>query len=105
MTTKEQRYAQATERAACQVTDSFEDWTEFLKMAGRLYKYPFDQQLLVYAQRQFRSVRRRSARPVRPAPRVRGQRSAAGRPAPRPRRPRRTDFPKANLQTSPFGDS
>ena len=51
MATKEQRYAQATERAACQVTDSFEDWTEFLKMAGRLYKYPFDQQLLIYAQR------------------------------------------------------
>ena len=51
MATKEQRYAQATERVACQVTDSFEDWTEFLKMAGRLYKYPFDQQLLIYAQR------------------------------------------------------
>ena len=51
MATKEQRYAQATEQAACQVTDSFEDWTEFLKMAGRLYKYPFDQQLLIYAQR------------------------------------------------------
>ena len=51
MATKEQRYAQATERAACQVTDSFEDWTGFLAMAGRLYKYPFDQQLMVYIQR------------------------------------------------------
>ena len=51
MATKEQRYAQATEQVACQVADSFEDWTGFLAMAGRLYKYPFDQQLLVYAQR------------------------------------------------------
>ena len=51
MATKEQRYAQATEQVACQVADSFEDWTGFLAMAGRLYKYPFDQQLLIYAQR------------------------------------------------------
>ena len=51
MATKEQRYAQATEQVACQVADSFEDWTGFLAMAGRLYKYPFDQQLMIYAQR------------------------------------------------------
>ena len=39
------------EQAACQVTNSFKDWTGFLAMAGRLYKYPFDQQLMVYVQR------------------------------------------------------
>ena len=33
------------------MTNSFKDWTGFLAMAGRLYKYPFDQQLMVYVQR------------------------------------------------------
>ena len=48
---KEQLYASVAQRLSCQITDDFHDWTEFLKTAGRLYKYPFDQQLLIYAQR------------------------------------------------------
>ena len=48
---KEQLYANAAQRVSCQITDDFHDWTEFLKTAGRLYKYPFEQQLLIYAQR------------------------------------------------------
>ena len=48
---KEQLYANAAQWVSCQITDDFHDWTEFLKTAGRLYKYPFEQQLLIYAQR------------------------------------------------------
>ena len=48
---KEQLYASVAQQVSRQITDDFHDWTEFLRMAGRLYKYPFDQQLLVYAQR------------------------------------------------------
>ena len=48
---KEQLYASVAQQVSRQITEDFHDWTEFLRMAGRLYKYPFDQQLLVYAQR------------------------------------------------------
>ena len=48
---KEQLYANVAQQVSRQITDDFHDWTEFLRMAGRLYKYPFDQQLLIYAQR------------------------------------------------------
>ena len=44
-------YAEIAVQAAIQVTDSFADWTGFLTTAGRLYKYPFEDQLLIYAQR------------------------------------------------------
>ena len=36
---------------ARRITDSREQWTDFLRLAGRLYKYPFAEQLLIYAQR------------------------------------------------------
>ena len=48
---KEQLYASVAQQVSRQITDDFHDWTEFLRMAGRLYKYPFYQQLLIYAQR------------------------------------------------------
>ena len=44
-----EQYAELTERAR-RVTNSLADWTAFLAFAGRLYKYPFDQQLMIYAQ-------------------------------------------------------
>ena len=36
---------------ARQITASREEWTNFLRLSGRLYKYPFAEQLLIYAQR------------------------------------------------------
>ena len=44
-----EQYAELTERTARRVTSSLADWTAFLAFAGRLYKYPFDQQLMIYA--------------------------------------------------------
>lgn len=46
-----EQYAELTERTALRITNSLADWTAFLAFAGRLYKYPFDQQLMIYAQR------------------------------------------------------
>ncbi|MCL2047146.1 MAG: bifunctional class I SAM-dependent methyltransferase/DEAD/DEAH box helicase [Defluviitaleaceae bacterium] len=34
-----------------QVTESMSSWTNFLSTAGRLYKYPFEEQLMIHAQR------------------------------------------------------
>ena len=49
--TKLQFFSELADRQARQVTGSREDWTGFLETAGRLYKYPFDEQLMIYAQR------------------------------------------------------
>ncbi|MBR0281595.1 MAG: hypothetical protein IJQ81_08390 [Oscillibacter sp.] len=46
-----EQYAELIERTARRITNSLADWTAFLAFAGRLYKYPFDQQLMIYAQR------------------------------------------------------
>ena len=46
-----QAFAQMAEQAACQLTGSRERWTAFLTTAARLYKYPYDEQLLIFAQR------------------------------------------------------
>jgi hypothetical protein len=43
--------AQMADRAATQITASHESWTDFLKTAARLYKYPYHEQLMIYAQR------------------------------------------------------
>lgn len=37
--------------AARQVAGSYRSWTGFLETAARLYKYPFNEQLMIYAQR------------------------------------------------------
>ena len=44
-------YSELADRTAHQITNSFSEWTAFLKTAARLYKYPFHEQLLIYAQR------------------------------------------------------
>jgi hypothetical protein len=39
------------EQQTRQVTQSMGTWTGFLSTAGRLYKYPFEEQLMIHAQR------------------------------------------------------
>ena len=51
MPAKTEFYAQLAERTAKQLTDSTENWTSFLTTSARLYKYPFPDQLMIYAQR------------------------------------------------------
>ena len=48
---KAQMYAEVAAEAAGRITGSFERWTGFLETAARLYKYPFHEQLMIYAQR------------------------------------------------------
>ena len=51
MPSKIQQYTELAAQTARQVTGSLDRWTAFLDTAARLYKYPFDEQLLIYAQR------------------------------------------------------
>ena len=51
MPTKAELYAQMAERVATQLTGSWQEWAGFLTTASRLYKYPFHEQLMIYAQR------------------------------------------------------
>ncbi len=51
MPNKLQFYAQLAEQTAQRVTGSFQAWTGFLATAARLYKYPYHEQLMIYAQR------------------------------------------------------
>lgn len=44
-------YAAMAEEAARQITSSRDRWTSFLTTAGRLYKYPYHEQLMIHAQR------------------------------------------------------
>ena len=46
-----QQYHQLTDRMATQITGSYQSWTDFLTTAARLYKYPYHEQLMIYAQR------------------------------------------------------
>ena len=49
--TKYEYYAALAERTARQLTETLENWTAFLNTAARLYKYPYHEQLMIYAQR------------------------------------------------------
>ncbi len=51
MATKLQRIYELMEQTVSQVTDKPDAWAGFLKTATRLYKYPFEEQILIYAQR------------------------------------------------------
>ena len=46
-----QALAQMADHAATQITASHTYWTDFLKTAARLYKYPYHEQLMIFAQR------------------------------------------------------
>ena len=51
MPNKLQAYAEQAERTARQITGSYRGWTGFLTTAARLYKYPYNEQLMIYMQR------------------------------------------------------
>ena len=51
MSQKTLYYAQLAEDTARRLTGSWESWSGFLATAGRLYKYPYPDQLMIYAQR------------------------------------------------------
>lgn len=51
MPSKVQLYAQMADRTAEQITGSYQKWTAFLTTAARLYKYPYNEQLMIFAQR------------------------------------------------------
>ena len=51
MPTKAEQYAKMADQVARQLTGSWQEWTAFLITASRLYKYPFHEQMMIYAQR------------------------------------------------------
>ena len=51
MPSKLQFYAQMADHTAEQITGSYQKWTAFLTTAARLYKYPYHEQLMIFAQR------------------------------------------------------
>ena len=51
MPSKLQFYSEFAERTARQITGNYRSWTAFLATAARLYKYPYNEQLMIYAQR------------------------------------------------------
>ena len=44
-------YSAMASYTATHLTDSWQRWTAFLTTASRLYKYPFHEQLMIFAQR------------------------------------------------------
>ena len=51
MATKAELLAQMADQKAVELTKSWQEWTSFLTTAARLYKYPYHEQLMIYAQR------------------------------------------------------
>ena len=51
MPTKYETFAELAARTEKLLTDSAESWKSFLVAAARLYKYPYHEQLMIYAQR------------------------------------------------------
>ena len=51
MASKLELYSQMADQTARRITGSFADWLAFLDTAARLYKYPFHEQLMIYAQK------------------------------------------------------
>ena len=51
MADKLRNYAEIAEETAVHITDSLSNWTAFLSAVGRLYKWPYEDQLLIFAQR------------------------------------------------------
>ncbi|WP_313756287.1 hypothetical protein [Tissierella sp.] len=51
MYTKLQLLSERAENTAKQITESLIEWTGFLTTVGRLYKYPYYEQLMISAQR------------------------------------------------------
>ena len=51
MAANDQYYARMAEQTAREVTSTYYQWISFLTTAARLYKYPYHEQLMIYAQR------------------------------------------------------
>lgn len=51
MPTKVQQYAEMADCAVVHITSSIQNWIAFLKTSGRMYKYRFDDQLMIHIQR------------------------------------------------------
>ena len=51
MASKLELYSQMADQTARRISGSFADWLAFLDTAARLYKYPFHEQLMIYAQK------------------------------------------------------
>ena len=51
MPSKYQEYRQMADTAEQQLTSSYKSWTQFLRTAARLYKYPYNEQIMIHAQR------------------------------------------------------
>ena len=51
MSSKTEEYLALAQRTANGLTRYWESWTNYLTTASRLYKYPFADQLMIYAQR------------------------------------------------------
>ena len=51
MPSKYQAYRQMADTAERQLTSSYKSWTQFLRTAARLYKYPYNEQVMIHAQR------------------------------------------------------
>ena len=51
MPSKTEEYLALSQRTANGLTRYWESWTDYLTTASRLYKYPFANQLMIYAQR------------------------------------------------------
>ena len=51
MPSKYQEYRQIADTAERQLTRSYKSWTQFLRTAGRLYKYPYNEQVMIHVQR------------------------------------------------------
>ena len=51
MPSKAEFYRQIAEQVSTQLVGSWKEWTAFLTTAARLYKYPFHEQMMIYAQR------------------------------------------------------
>lgn len=51
MPSKAEEYLALAQRTANGLTRYWESWTDYLTTASRLYKYPFADQLMIYAQR------------------------------------------------------
>ena len=51
MADKLQPYLELAARTAEEITGSQRKWMSFLRTVSRLYKYPYQEQLMIYAQR------------------------------------------------------
>ena len=51
MPSKYQEYRQMADTAERQLTSSYKSWTQFLRTAARLYKYPYNEQVMIHTQR------------------------------------------------------